>query len=253
MDGSKSIGMGRCFFAMAAKGARCGWASKFGSWGEGMAELISPPTLTTEAALWARGYRVVAGLDEAGRGALAGPVVAAAVVVPPGSACDGVWAAVRDSKLLTPQARAGLMDAIQAAALTWGVGVVEAAAVDRMGIAPATRAAMRAALAQLAPPADHLLIDWVRLPETGLPQVCLPKGDQRMVSVAAASILAKVSRDRLLVELAQTYPGYGLDAHKGYGTRNHLAALQRLGPTPIHRHSFAPVAGLPLLAAADDA
>ena len=92
-----------------------------------MAELISPPTLTTEAALWARGYRVVAGLDEAGRGALAGPVVAAAVVVPPGSACDGVWAAVRDSKLLTPQARAGLMDAIQAAALTWGVGVVEAA------------------------------------------------------------------------------------------------------------------------------
>ena len=216
-----------------------------------MAELIPPPTLTTEMDLWARGYQVVAGLDEAGRGALAGPVVAAAVVVPQGSACDGVWAAVRDSKLLTPQARAGLVDAIHAAALTWGVGVVEAAMIDRVGIAAATRAAMRAALAQLTPPADHLLIDWVRLPETGLPQLCLPKGDQRMVSVAAASILAKVTRDRQMVDLAQTYPGYGLDAHKGYGTRDHLAALQRLGPTPIHRRSFAPVAGLPLLTTAE--
>jgi ribonuclease HII len=205
------------------------------------------PTLDEEARLWMAGYRRVAGLDEAGRGALAGPVVAAAVVVPPMSTLSGVWAKVRDSKLLTPAARAALVEPIQAAALAWGVGAVEASVIDSIGIAAATRQAMMAALGALREQAQFLLIDWVKLPQSGLPQICVAKADQKMASVAAASILAKVWRDQRLVELHEQYPRYGFAGHKGYGSAQHLAALAANGPCPYHRHSFAPIMLRPTL------
>jgi ribonuclease HII len=203
------------------------------------------PTFEEEARLWAAGYRFVAGVDEAGRGALAGPVVAAAVIAPPASSCEGVWAEVRDSKLLTPAVRARLVDAIQDAALAWGVGIVHAATIDEIGIAAATRAAMVEALAALCVQPDHLLIDWVRLPQVALPQICVPKADQRIASVAAASILAKVTRDRLLEAMGEAYPLYSFASHKGYGTAHHLAMIESHGPCAEHRHSFAPIATRP--------
>lgn len=201
------------------------------------------PTLEYERRLWERGYRCIAGLDEAGRGALAGPVIAAAVVVPPGSECTGVWAAVRDSKLLSPPARARLAPQIQAAALAWAVGAAPATEIDVLGIAAATRTAMHRAVDALRLRPDALLIDWVRLEEMPLPQESLIKADRLIVSVAAASILAKVHRDHLLGELDQLHPGYGFARNKGYGVPAHLAALAQSGPCPEHRFSFAPLSG----------
>lgn len=200
------------------------------------------PTFDEEARLWAAGYGRVAGVDEAGRGALAGPVVAAAVIAPAGSALTGVWAAVRDSKLLRPAAREALVAPIQQEALAWGVGVVAAQVIDEIGIAPATRRAMVQALAALQVQPDYLLIDWVKLPQANLPQLCVAKADQKMASVAAASILAKVTRDQLLVELGEQYPRFGFGRHKGYGSAQHLAAILAHGPCPEHRFSFAPLA-----------
>lgn len=201
------------------------------------------PDLSREARLWGEGCRAVAGIDEVGRGALAGPVVAAAVVVPAGCRAEGVWAAVRDSKLLRPAVREELAVAVQAAAYAWAVGSASVAEIDAIGIAPATRCAMQRAIASLAAPPDALLIDWVRLPALCVRQECWAKADQASVSVAAASIVAKVARDWMLAELAETYPEYGFAGHKGYGTQMHLAALARLGPCIHHRRSFAPVAG----------
>jgi ribonuclease HII len=203
---------------------------------------ITTPTFEEEARLWAAGYRRVAGLDEVGRGALAGPVVAAAVIVPECAPLRGVWAEVRDSKLLRPAVRAALVEPIQQAALAWGIGVVAAKVIDESGIATATRQAMVQALAALGVRPDFLLIDWVKLPQTGLPQLCVPKADQKMASVAAASILAKVARDQLLAGMGGKYPLYGFGEHKGYGTAQHLAALAEHGPCAEHRHSFAPLA-----------
>lgn len=203
----------------------------------------SGPGLAYEQRLWKGGYVRVAGLDEAGRGAWAGPVVAAAVILPPDDAAlSQHLLGVRDSKQLTPARRELLLEVIQQHARAWGVGAVPPVGIDELGIVPATRKAMQLALEALSPPADYLLIDYLRLPEVALPQTSMPKGDARILSVAAASIVAKVSRDRMMVELDLAYPGYGLGQHKGYGTAQHRAALEALGPSATHRLSFAPVA-----------
>jgi ribonuclease HII len=172
-------------------------------------------------------------------------VVAAAVILPPNDAGSvGRLAGVRDSKLLTAKRREALLASIQAHALAIGVGIVPAAEIDTGGIVPATRQAMTLALQTLSLAADSLLIDYLTLPDLPLPQTGLPKGDALVLSIAAASIVAKVSRDRLMVDWDAVYPGYGFARHKGYGTPEHRAALARLGPCAIHRRSFAPVRDL---------
>lgn len=201
------------------------------------------PTFEHEYRLWGSGCHSVAGLDEAGRGALAGPVVAAAVVIDPASAHLPLWGELRDSKLLSPRQRTLLAPQIQVAALCWAVGAASAQEIDRIGIAAATRQAMQAALGNLASQPQHLLIDWVRLPQVNIAQFSCAKADQLIVSVAAASILAKVHRDALMAALDPVYPLYGFAGHKGYGAPAHLAALAAHGPCPEHRHSFAPLAG----------
>lgn len=205
------------------------------------AQAAGAPSLVWETRLWAEGYVAVAGVDEAGRGALAGPVFAAAVVIArPGT--HAVWGEVRDSKLLSPTRRAQLDATIRAAAQAWAVASASAAEIDALGIAAATRLAMQRAIVALEPPADYLLLDWVRLPALALPQVALARADRHMASVAAASILAKAARDRRMMELEEHYPGYGFARHKGYGSAQHLVALAQLGPCPEHRLSFAPLA-----------
>jgi ribonuclease HII len=198
--------------------------------------------LAFEQELWAGGYRAVAGVDEVGRGALAGPVVAAAVVLPPDvSRLAPLLGRVDDSKRLTPAAREALCDPILACALAAGVGRVEAAEIDRIGIAPATREAMRQALIGLAVPPDFILLDYLTLPEVTCPQRGVPHGDALCLAIAAASVLAKVTRDRWMVEQDALYPGYGFAQHKGYGTADHRDAIARLGPCTLHRMSFAPL------------
>ncbi len=207
------------------------------------------PNLTYEKRLWGAGYRCVAGLDEAGRGSWAGPVVAAAVILPPDQPeLERNLSGVRDSKALTAARREVLLEVIVHHALAWGVGAVPPSEIDELGIVSATRKAMLVALETLSPPADHLLIDHLSLPAQPLSQVSLPKGDALVLSIAAASIVAKVSRDRMMVALDDQFPGYGFAQHKGYGTPQHRVALANLGPCAIHRLSFAP---LRLLAGGD--
>jgi ribonuclease HII len=206
------------------------------------------PTLDWEKRLWAGGYRQVAGLDEAGRGAWAGPVVAAAVILPPDDLdLARRLAGVRDSKTLPAARREVLWATIGRYAVAVGVGVVPADEIDALGIIAATRRAMALALQALSTPADYLLIDHLRLPDQPLPQQHPPKGDAHILSIAAASIVAKVSRDRLMVELDACFPGYGFARHKGYGTAQHRAALYALGPCAIHRRSFAPLSSRPVI------
>lgn len=210
-----------------------------------MIQAAAFPTLHHERRLWARGFVSVAGLDEAGRGAWAGPVVAAAVVLgAKDRSLPDRLAGVRDSKKLTPRRRESLFDRVRQCAVTWGVGTIPPADIDSHGIVAATRQAMVQAIQALEIPPDYLLIDYLTLCDVALPQQGLPKGDARVLSIAAASILAKVSRDRLMVELDAEYPGYGMARHKGYGTPQHSAALGRLGPCPAHRFSFAPLRNL---------
>lgn len=200
------------------------------------------PTLHLELRLWAQGFRVVAGLDEAGRGTWAGPVVAAAVALPAGDPeLLARLQGVRDSKQLTPARREQLLPRILAHALASAVGVVQERDIDQIGIVAATRLAMSRALEGLYPPADFLLIDHLRLPDVPLPQHSLPHGDALVLSIAAASIVAKVHRDRLMQENDCCFPGYGFARHKGYGTPQHRAALRELGPCTLHRLSFAPL------------
>ncbi|MBI4336230.1 MAG: ribonuclease HII [Chloroflexi bacterium] len=198
------------------------------------------PTWRHERALWRRGFGRVAGIDEVGRGPLAGPVMAAAVVLPPHYKAPWV-AGLRDSKMLSPRQREALDPLIRRAALAFGVGAASVEEIDTLGIVGATRAAMLRALDQLAPGPDSLLVDALRLPEAGLPCEALVHGDALCCSIAAASVVAKVARDRLMAELDGQYPGYGLAAHKGYPTPEHLRQLACLGPSPIHRRSFGPV------------
>jgi len=191
------------------------------------------------------GYLWVAGLDEAGRGAWAGPVAAAAVILPPDDpALAEKLHGVCDSKLCTPHQRDALYERIAQHALAWSVAMVSAQQIDQIGIVAATRQAMYEALGQLHLSPTVLLIDYLRLPAIQLPQLALKKGDRICLSIAAASIMAKVTRDRELARLDMLYPGYGLAVHKGYGTPTHRAALERLGPSPIHRRSFAPVTAI---------
>ena len=204
-------------------------------------DLPVSPDLHFETALWAQGLLAVAGLDEAGRGAWAGPVSAAAVVLPPGDGMLERLHGVRDSKQMTPRQRAWWAGEIQMAAAAWGVGFAEAAEVDALGVVPATRLAMERALAACGSQVQHLLVDALRLPEQPLPQQALIKGDARSLSIAAASVLAKTARDRLMQELDAVFPGYGFSHNKGYGTAFHRAALEALGPCLLHRHSFAPL------------
>ncbi len=200
------------------------------------------PNLTFESPLWQSGLGCVAGLDEAGRGAWAGPVAAAAVILPPDPAVAQSLSGVRDSKLMSPHQRDHWAALIRAQAAAWGVGFATCQEIDSLGILPATRLAMRRALQQLALPPAHLLIDALTLPGLNLPQTALVKGDRRALSIAAASVLAKTARDALMVELENQYPGYHFARHKGYGTRAHHQALNTLGACPQHRRSFAPVA-----------
>lgn len=181
--------------------------------------------------------RLVAGVDEAGRGPLAGPVVAAAVILDPARPIEGL----ADSKALTEARREAMFEAIMAGALAWGIGRAEVEEIDEINILQATFLAMQRAVAQLAPAPGHVLVDGNRCPRLPCTVEAVVGGDATVEAISAASILAKVSRDRELVVLDQAFPGYGFAAHKGYGTKAHLEALDRLGPSPVHRRSFGPV------------
>jgi ribonuclease HII len=190
--------------------------------------------LAYERQAWAEGFLAVAGIDEAGRGPLAGPVVAAACILDPARPVYGV----DDSKKLTPASRDRLYEQIISQAVAWSVGLCEPDVIDRINILQATCAAMREAARGLAARPDLLLIDAVQLKGIDLPVWPIIRGDALSVSIAAASIIAKVTRDRLMVEYDKRYPAYGFSQHKGYGTPAHYEALLRHGPCPIHRLSF---------------
>lgn len=198
------------------------------------------PSFAEEKLLRSQGYLFVAGVDEVGRGALMGPVVAAAVILPPKFRAR--WRGkVRDSKQLRPADREYLYGCISEKAISIGVGLSSHEVIDGIGIAKATRLAMMSAIEQLKPEPQYLLIDYYRIPETSLPQKGIVNGDGLCFSIACASIIAKVTRDRMMVVMDGEYPGYGFAGHKGYGTREHLECLQRNGPCPMHRRSFRPV------------
>ncbi len=209
--------------------------------GWGNTKKMINPDLSFEFSLWQSGVSLVAGLDEAGRGAWAGPVAAAAVILAPASDLVTRLNGVRDSKQMRPSQRFRWAEVIRAVALAWGVGFASAQEIDTVGILPATRLAMQRALAQLDLAPEHLLLDAVRLPAVALPQTALIKGDCRVLSIAAASVLAKTERDRWMEKLEVEFPGYSFARHKGYGTLVHRQALESLGPCGQHRASFRPI------------
>jgi ribonuclease HII len=185
-----------------------------------------------------KGYTLVAGIDEAGRGPLAGPVVAAACVIPDGILIPGI----NDSKQLTPQKRYALFEHITSdARISYGVGMVHAKEIDRINILQATIQAMLQAVAKLLVAPHYLLVDGLKLPHPSIPSQKIVQGDAKSYCIAAASIIAKELRDRHMQEEHLKWPEYGFDRHKGYGTPEHLEALAKHGPCPIHRHSFAPI------------
>jgi ribonuclease HII len=214
------------------------------------------PTWDHEVELRSAGYELVAGVDEAGRGAWAGPLVAGAVILPPPLVLATIEeelaveiGRVRDSKMLTKKARERLLEAIQRVALATGVGVVSAALVDVIGVGPANRLAMTRAVRALEVQPDFVLVDAFKLPSMRVPHKPIIKGDATCMSIAAASVLAKVARDHMMECEDAAHPDYGFAQHKGYGTRAHVEAIQRQGVAPIHRRSYAPIqammAGLP--------
>ncbi|MGH9499083.1 MAG: ribonuclease HII [Terriglobales bacterium] len=193
-------------------------------------------TLKFEKRAWESGLRLVAGVDEVGRGSLFGPVVAAAVILDPAYRIRGL----RDSKLLPAERREVLAARIREHAIAWAIAAVDAARIDQINIYQASRVAMREAVMRLEPSPNHLLVDAVRL-DCDLPQQPIIHGDALSASIAAASILAKVERDRMICEWDPVFPAYRLASNKGYSTPHHLAALRQHGPSPLHRQSFAPV------------
>jgi ribonuclease HII len=198
------------------------------------------PTFNEESHLIRQGYRLIAGIDEVGRGPLAGPLIAAAVILPPD--IDAPWLSlVRDSKQLSPSMRARLFPLIGEAAVAIGIGSCPHKIIDAIGITWATKFAMSAAIAHLYLHPDFLLVDYVKLTDIDIPQKSIVKGDSRCISIACASIIAKVVRDRLMVDMDKVHPGYGFASHKGYATKEHLECLRRLGACPIHRKCFSPV------------
>ena len=207
------------------------------------------PNLAHEEPLWRNGVTWVAGVDEAGRGALAGPVAAGAVILPCEASCQGKDYAdlmtklkgVRDSKVMTAAHRREWAGVIKEIAAAWGVGMASAGEIDQLGILPATCLAASRALTSLGITPEHILVDYLSLPDVMLSQTPLVKGDARSLSIAAAAILAKTARDAVLIELEQDFPGYGFAQNKGYGTQAHRQALKDLGPCPQHRRTFAPV------------
>ncbi|MBN2499950.1 MAG: ribonuclease HII [Anaerolineales bacterium] len=204
--------------------------------------LLPPaPDLSLESALWEHGVSAIAGIDEAGRGALAGPVAAGAVILPAEPEIAEELHGVNDSKKMTPKQREIWAATIKETALAWGLGFASNQEIDEIGIIPATRLAAWRALEQLAIPPTFLLIDALLLPDHPLPQTSLLKGDARSLSIAAASVIAKVGRDGLMCDLDRKYPAYGLAAHKGYGTAFHRAVITEHGPCPLHRMTFAPM------------
>ena len=192
------------------------------------------PDLSFEHEAYRQGYQLIAGIDEAGRGSLAGPVVAAAVILPPGLMIDGV----NDSKKLTPRRREALYQVIHQHALATGIGVVDNEDIDRINILRATIMAMEMAVKNLKIPPDYLLIDAVSLSDSRIPHRPIIKGDMLSVSIASASIVAKVTRDRLMTDEHSLFPQYNFMTHKGYGTRDHVSRLRLYGPSVIHRKSF---------------
>lgn len=206
-----------------------------------LSTLPAAPNLAFEQPLWQAGLEWVAGIDEAGRGALAGPVAAGIVVLPNHFDLQKKLEGVQDSKLMSAKARQEWSEEIKNIAAAWQVGFASPKEIDEIGIVPATRLAIMRALEKLPQPPQHLLVDAIKLPDTEIPQTSLIKGDRRSLSIAAASILAKVSRDELMDNLANQYPAYHLGQNKGYGTAAHRQAIDHIGPCEIHRFSFAPV------------
>jgi len=200
------------------------------------------PDLSFEIPLWDSGITHIAGIDEAGRGALAGPVAAAVVILPADRTLRNKLNGVQDSKKMTPRMRTVWAIRLQKVATAWSVGLASQFEIDNLGILPATHLAAQRALRSLPIQPHHLLLDYLFLPDADQPQTSLIKGDQRSLSIAAASIFAKTTRDTMLCELETRYPGYGFNFHKGYGTRAHIKALNKLGPSPAHRNTFRPVA-----------
>lgn len=187
-----------------------------------------------EEKAWQNGYSAVCGVDEAGRGPLAGPVCAAAVILPAGIVIDGL----NDSKKLTEKKREALFDVITENAISWSVSLVDETVIDEINILQATYRAVQQAVEGLPRPADFVYVDGNRSEGLTLPHECVVSGDARIPSIAAASIIAKVTRDRLMRDFAVRYPAYGFEKHKGYGSRAHYAALLEHGPCPIHRRTF---------------
>ncbi len=198
------------------------------------------PNLDEEDKLKSQGYELIAGIDEVGRGALAGPVVASAVILP--HPANLPWfGLVRDSKKLNSRKRESLFDLINKEAIAVGIGIVLPQVIDSINILKATKLAMMQAVEKLPKQPNFLLIDRITLSQCPIPQRGITRGDASCLSIACASIIAKVTRDRMMEEFDQTYPGYGFAQHKGYGTGRHISCLRKLGPSPIHRLYFAPV------------
>ncbi len=198
--------------------------------------------LTCEASLRQQGYAVVAGLDEVGRGALAGPVTVAAVVLPPDTVIEGL----NDSKLLDPPARTRIAEKVRAAAVNYSIIHVAAHVIDVVGISKAVLGGMERALDELAPRPDHAVTDGLRF-GLSIPETSVVKGDSKVAAIAAASVIAKVARDEVMANLADSFPEWAFQSNKGYGTSDHIATIMEQGVTPVHRRSFAPCADQPTL------